>query len=228
MSRQTKIVAICILGFILIVVIGFYASTSKRNREDISSTDGLETSASVSVEEYQKEQDTIMAEMMKDMEDISKSGSAAVDFLNGMIPHHQSAVAMSESYLRHGGKAEDLRELASEIITQQNEEIEEMKSMVEALGKENFREEEAEAAYLEEYEKMLTHNHSGDSVAQNIDFAFAEGMILHHQMAIEMSELVLKFTDNEDVKGLAENIIELQKKEIEEMNNILEDMAEMP
>lgn len=228
MSKQGKIWIICILGFILIVVLGFYASTSKRNREDITSTDGLETGASISVEEYQKEQDTIMAEMMKDMEDIPRSGSDAVDFLNGMIPHHQSAVAMSESYLKHGGKNESLKKLAGDIITQQNDEIEQMKSMVEKLQKEDLKDEEAESGYMEEYGKMMHSNHSGQSVAQNIDFAFAEGMIMHHQMAIDMSEVVLKYTDEDDVEELAQNITKLQKKEIEEMNGILEDMAEMP
>lgn len=225
MKKQTKIVLVCILCFVLIIILGFASSQSRRSLEETSSTDGHETSASVSVEEYKKEQDTIMAEMMRDMMDIPESGSASVDFLNGMIPHHQSAVAMSESYLEHGGRDEELKKLAQDIITQQEEEIEQMKSLAETLRQEEVPDEESSGDYLEEFEKMMDHDHAGHSTAQNIDWAFAEGMIMHHQMAIDMSELILKHTQNEDVKTLAENIIELQNKEIEEMNKILERMA---
>lgn len=39
MKKQTKIWMVCILGLILIVILGFASSQSKRSKEDISSTD---------------------------------------------------------------------------------------------------------------------------------------------------------------------------------------------
>jgi len=44
-----------------------------------------------------------------------------------------------------------------------------------------------------------------------------EGMIEHHSMAILTSEEILKKTSNYDVAKLAQNIIELQKNEINQM-----------
>lgn len=231
MSRQAKAYTIAILGFILIIILGFMATTNSRNKNDTSSTDSQETSASKSVEEYKKEQDIIMEEMMADMENIPKSGYAAIDFLNGMIPHHQSAVAMSESYLKYGGKNGDLKQLAENIIKTQNEEIIEMKKMVENLEAEGIRDEEKEAVYLEEYNKMFhaSHTehdaHTGKDTIQNVDWAFAEGMKMHHQMAIDMSKVILEHTEEEAVKKLADDIIKLQEEEIVQMDNILKEEA---
>ena len=47
---------------------------------------------------------------------------------------------------------------------------------------------------------------------KNVDEAFAKGMITHHQMAIDMSETILKYTDNSTIKNMAENIIDTRQK----------------
>jgi uncharacterized protein (DUF305 family) len=61
------------------------------------------------------------ATMHKDM-DIAYTGDADIDFLRGMIAHHQGAVEMARVQLRYGRDAKVTR-LAEEIIRAQNLEI---------------------------------------------------------------------------------------------------------
>lgn len=53
------------------------------------------------------------------------------------------------------------------------------------------------------------------------DKAFLEGMIAHHEGAVEMSEVELTDGENPEAKALAEKIIADQKAEIEEMQGLL-------
>src|SRR5687767_11419282 len=59
--------------------------------------------------------------MMQGMH-IAYSGNADVDFVRGMIAHHQGAIDMANVELKFG-KDPELHKLAREIIRAQNEEI---------------------------------------------------------------------------------------------------------
>jgi uncharacterized protein (DUF305 family) len=61
------------------------------------------------------------AKMMHDMHQ-TFTGNADVDFMNGMIPHHQGAIDMAKVQLKYGKDAET-RKLAEQIIADQEREI---------------------------------------------------------------------------------------------------------
>ena len=65
------------------------------------------------------------AKMHMDM-DIKFSGNADVDFIRGMIPHHQGAIDMAKVELAHG-KDPVARKMAEKVIADQEREIGEMK-----------------------------------------------------------------------------------------------------
>jgi uncharacterized protein (DUF305 family) len=53
------------------------------------------------------------------------TGDTDVDFIKGMIPHHQGAIDMAEAVLKYG-KDEQARKWATDIIREQKREIAEM------------------------------------------------------------------------------------------------------
>ncbi len=66
------------------------------------------------------------AKMHKDMM-MSFTGNTDVDFVKGMLPHHQGAVDMAKIELQYG-KDPELRKLAEDIIKAQETEIAFMKT----------------------------------------------------------------------------------------------------
>ncbi|MHB0952196.1 MAG: CopM family metallochaperone [Allorhizobium sp.] len=73
------------------------------------------------------------AKMHTDMA-IEYSGNTDVDFVRGMIPHHQGAIDMAKVQLQYG-KDPEIRKLAEEIIKAQEAEIALMTAWLAANGK---------------------------------------------------------------------------------------------
>ena len=64
--------------------------------------------------------------MMKDMH-VKFSGNADIDFVRGMIPHHQGAIDMAKVELAQG-KDPELRTMAEKIISDQQKEMGQMEA----------------------------------------------------------------------------------------------------
>lgn len=73
----------------------------------------------------------VNAKMHKAM-DITFTGQADLDFLKGMIPHHQGAVDMAKVVLEHG-KDDATKTLAKDIIAAQEKEIQWMRQRITEL-----------------------------------------------------------------------------------------------
>lgn len=74
----------------------------------------------------------VMEKMHADMP-MESTGDADVDFVRGMIPHHQGAIDMARVALEHGDDPE-IRKLAEEVIATQEAEIRMMRDWLRKNG----------------------------------------------------------------------------------------------
>ena len=153
------------------------------------------------------------------------AGNAAErGFLEAMVPHHESAIAMAEIGVK---RAEDprIKKLAEAIRDAQEPEIEQMRSIHQRLFgsalKPNMAGHDAlglsaeEAGMDMDHEKVMTMLET----AEPFDRAFVDEMVPHHKGAVKMAEAVIEQTDDAELKKLAQAIVDAQMREIEEMNS---------
>jgi uncharacterized protein (DUF305 family) len=154
---------------------------------------------------------------------IAYSGDADVDFVRGMIPHHQGAIDMAKIQLKYG-KDECLRDLAKRIILAQEEEIGFMQSWLRGRNSGYIAPDAKTAISTVEFEKSMAEMHKNMAIAYSgdADVDFARGMIPHHQGAIDMAWILKENGSNPDLRPLLDDIIRSQGQEIAMMKKWLE------
>jgi uncharacterized protein (DUF305 family) len=140
-----------------------------------------------------------------------------VMFAQMMIPHHQQAVDMGV-IARAKSSDEEVLKLAAAISSEQEPEIDLMRSWLNAAG---ASEDMGHAGHgmdgmLTEEQMAALLNASGSE----FDELFLRGMIAHHEGAIEMAKMVLD-SANPEVRGLAEAIVASQQEQIQSMQEML-------
>ncbi|WP_300742478.1 DUF305 domain-containing protein [uncultured Brachyspira sp.] len=87
----------------------------------------------IDTEAIGNEMQIIMDNMMADMAAIEITGNNDIDFLKGMIPHHQAAIDVSKKILEYT-KDDKIKEIANRIIKAQEKEIEDMNNMINSMS----------------------------------------------------------------------------------------------
>jgi uncharacterized protein (DUF305 family) len=143
----------------------------------------------------------------------SEFSSDDIAFAEQMIPHHEQAIEMSEIALLNTTNP-DVLQLAQEIKDAQSPEIELMKSWTGVKAS-------THAGHM--MDGMLSQSELSElrqAKGKEFDRLFLQGMIKHHQGAIEMAQEVAT-SKNKDVANLSAVIIAAQKLEIDTMNELL-------
>jgi len=132
-----------------------------------------------------------------------------------MVPHHEQAIQMAELVESRSDRPE-LNELASGIVSSQEEEATTIQGLLDASG-------EPSTSSMEDHagmpgmmsEEDMTEIESLDGAA--FEGSFLEMMTAHHEGAIDMANEVLASEPSSEVQDLAEGIIAEQEGEIAQM-----------
>ena len=130
-------------------------------------------------------------------------------FIDNMVPHHEGAVAMARIELAKGKRA-DVKKLAAQVISAQTSEIERMK----AWRNEWFGDSTTPAEM-----PMSMPGMDVDVVrdADDVDRAFVEMMIPHHESAVAMATDAKTNGTHAEPRELAATIVTDQEREIAQL-----------
>ena len=161
---------------------------------------------------------------------------ADVDFMSGMIPHHAQAVIMAGWAPTHGAR-KDVAILCERIVVGQRDEIALMQTWLQDRGlpvpdatstrhkmKMNGMEHEMLMPGMLSDEEMAALDRAR---GPEFDRLFLEGMIRHHQGAIDMVDVLFKSygaAQDETVFKFANDVQADQSIEIDRMTKMLEEI----
>ncbi|MBC7869510.1 MAG: DUF305 domain-containing protein [Chitinophagaceae bacterium] len=171
-----------------------------------------------------------------------REGRAELRFLEGMIDHHQMALDMGADCLVKV-ETEPVLTLCQNIIDAQTAEIVQMQGWL--LDWYNV---EYTPMAMSDMGGMSEMNHSMPGMAEmpytdpammmgmfagfnrlegrEYELAWLESMIDHHDDAIHMAERLLPRVEHDELRALAQNIIDAQTAEITVMEDLLTELAQ--
>ncbi|ANN18918.1 DUF305 domain-containing protein [Amycolatopsis orientalis] len=140
---------------------------------------------------------------------------ADITFAQGMIPHHEQAIAMAKLV---DGRTRDAKvaDLAARIQKAQDPEIRQLTALLKGWGVAPSGDHSEHGSMPEEDLAKL-----GQAKDAAFDRQWLEMMVKHHEGALAMAKTVLQQGSNAEVKALAQKVIDGQQAEITEMRALL-------
>lgn len=164
----------------------------------------------------------MMATMMDEMGKVPWEGEPPRHFLAQMIPHHRCAVAMAAQQIATG-KSPAMIQLAKSIRAEQTYEIQLMEILLQQIHADpkpiasDYRK-----AMTQAMDDMMAAIPVDEKLLSDADRAFAAVMLPHHQAAIHMAAVILRFQPDSAIRTVAENIIATQEIEIRQLQEFLQ------
>ncbi|MDQ3024426.1 MAG: DUF305 domain-containing protein [bacterium] len=144
-----------------------------------------------------------------------EAGGEEQAFLQAMVPHHQMAIEMAQ-LAQQRATLPELLEMSSEIISTQGAEITQMEQIHQRLFGTTLVPDE-----MAHVDLGLTAEEAGMHMdmeslmeAESFDREFINMMIMHHQGAVRMAQVIQEHGEDFELNGLAQQIIAAQTAEI--------------
>ncbi|XKH55552.1 DUF305 domain-containing protein [Citricoccus nitrophenolicus] len=162
-------------------------------------------------------------------EEISaEHNDADVMFAQMMIPHHEQAVEMSEMLLAKDDIPAEVADFAQQVIDAQGPEIERMNAMLTAwdaepmgdMGGMEGMDHGGMSGMMSEEDMAALEEAQGAEAAR----LYLEQMTAHHEGAVDMAQDEVDGGQNPQAVALAEQVIDAQEAEIQEMERMLDEL----
>ena len=211
---------LALLFAVALVLTSCAGATSSSGEQGSSEQDGGEESGDNMQGMDHSNMDMGSEGMMAASEMLMENGEYSDErFIDAMVPHHQGAIDMAEVAL-HNAEHPELLQLAQNVISTQQAEIEVLRSIKE----QEFGTSEVPTQMRpEEMEMMGMEDPAELANLRPFDLAFISAMIPHHESAIEMAQVALAESANPAIQDLAGRIVDDQTREIEQMRGWLEE-----
>jgi uncharacterized protein (DUF305 family) len=147
---------------------------------------------------------------------------ADVTFAQGMLPHHEQAVEMSDDLLAKDDIDEDVRNLGTEIKLAQEPEIVQLKNWLSQWG--TGEQDMSDMGGTNGMDGMMSSDDMAmlqDASGVQASRLFLEQMTVHHEGAVDMAQSEMDNGQNADAQAMAANIVTTQTAEIAVMADLL-------
>lgn len=170
-----------------------------------------------------------MQKMHKQMMSTKMTGDPDYDFASMMIKHHQGAVNMSKKEVSKG-KDQEVKSMAQKVIDDQNKEIKELQTFVKKNkpSKSKMNQDKDMTGSTEKNmadKSMMDKMNDTDKKMQNMEMSgdqdkdYVSMMIMHHQQAVDMSKEYLDNGKDENLKKMAQKMIDENKDQIDKLKD---------
>lgn len=173
--------------------------------------------------EVQQDYRKAIANMREEMQLVFFINNVDVAFARGMLGHHRGAVDLTKFEQRYGSDSR-VRLLADDILETEQVEIDALRKWLASHPDTHSVEPatgEARQAYQYAMDAM-NHRMLTGIASQSPDVIFAKTILAHHRGAEAMAKIQLKYGENEEMRALAEQIINEQLGEIAALEAWLE------
>lgn len=172
--------------------------------------------------EFMNSHSELLKSIKECTEYVNKKGDIRIDFLEEVIHYNEIQISMSENYIKYGND-KNVRNISKTLIKDTMECTTELNEVLNDLNAKPSINKDVEEKYINEYIELynkmiidLQCNREDD-----IEGTFLKSSIKHHESLIALTEIFIKYSDDERFIETVKGIREKNYKEIKKIKGVL-------